>query len=61
MSNLLNKMMQKEGLNAPLDPKRAKIADEITRTVINEALREAKAKAAERDAQIIKPNGAETK
>jgi hypothetical protein len=45
-SNLLNGMMNKNGYEAPpvkLDPKRAELAGALTRTLINQALREVQA------------------
>lgn len=46
---------------AAKEKKLQEMAGAVTRLVVNEALREAKARAAERDRLIIKPDGAEKK
>jgi hypothetical protein len=62
-----NEMSTKSDSNkevmAAREKKRQELAGAVTRLVVNEALREAKARAAERDRLIIKPSegGAEKK
>ena len=61
LKNLLNRAGIRNDIEEAVEKKRQELAATMTRMVINEALREAKAKAEERDRLIIKPDGAEKK
>lgn len=59
LKDLLNRAGIRNDIEDAVEKKRQELAATMTRMVINEALREAKAKAEERDRLIIKPDGAE--
>ena len=66
LKDLLNRAGIRNDIDTALEDKEAakekqiqEMAGAVTRLVINEALREAKNRAAERDRLIIKPDGAE--
>jgi hypothetical protein len=66
LKDLLNRAGIRNDIDKALEDKEAakekqiqEMAGAVTRLVINEALREAKNRAAERDRLIIKPDGAE--
>ena len=61
LKDLLNRAGIRNDIEEAVEKKRQELAATMTRMVINEALREAKAKAEERDRLIIKPDGAEKK
>ena len=61
LKDLLNRAGIRNDIEDAVEKKRQELAATMTRMVINEALREAKAKAEERDRLIIKPDGAEKK
>jgi hypothetical protein len=68
LKNLLSRAGVRNDIDKALADKEAakekqiqEMAGAVTRLVVNEALREAKARANERDRLIIKPDGAEKK
>ena len=68
LKDLLNRAGVRNDIDKALADKEAakekqiqEMAAAVTRLVVNEALREAKARAHERDRLIIKPDGAEKK
>lgn len=61
LKDLLNRAGIRNDIEDAVEKKRQEMAATMTRMVINEALREAKARAAERDRLVIKPDGAEKK
>ena len=61
LKDLLNRAGIRNDIEEAVEKKRQELAATMTRMVINEALRDAKAKAEERDRLIIKPDGAEKK
>jgi hypothetical protein len=68
LKDLLNRAGIRNDIDKALADKEAakekqiqEMAGAVTRLVVNEALREAKARANERDRLIIKPDGAEKK
>ncbi len=68
LKDLLNRAGVRNDIDKALEDKKAakekeiqEMAGAVTRLVLNEALREAKARAQERDRLIIKPDGAEKK
>lgn len=68
LKNLLSRAGVRNDIDKALADKEAakekqiqEMAGAVTRLVVNEALREAKARAEERDRLIIKPDGAEKK
>lgn len=68
LKDLLNRAGIRNDIDQALADKEAakekqiqEMAGAVTRIVVNEALREAKARANERDRLIIKPDGAEKK
>jgi hypothetical protein len=68
LKDLLNRAGIRNDIDQALADKEAakekqiqEMAGAVTRLVVNEALREAKARANERDRLIIKPDGAEKK
>lgn len=61
LKDLLNRAGIRNDIEDAVEKKRQEMAATMTRMVINEALREAKARAEERDRLIIKPDGAEKK
>ncbi len=61
LKDLLNRAGIRNEIEDAVEKKRQELAATMTRMVINEALKEAKARAEERDRLIIKPDGAEKK
>lgn len=61
LKDLLNRAGIRNDIEDAVEKKRQELAATMTRMVINEALKEAKARAEERDRLIIKPDGAEKK
>jgi hypothetical protein len=61
LKDLLNRAGIRNEIEDAVEKKRQEMAATMTRMVINEALKEAKARAEERDRLIIKPDGAEKK
>lgn len=68
LKDLLNRAGIRNDIEQALADKEAakekqiqEMAGAVTRIIINESIREAKARAAERDRLIIKPDGAEKK
>ena len=61
LKDLLNRAGIRNDIEEAVEKKRQELAATMTRMVINEALKEAKARAEERDRLIIKPDGAEKK
>lgn len=61
LKDLLNRAGIRNEIEDAVEKKRQELAATMTRMVINEALKEAKTRAEERDRLIIKPDGAEKK
>jgi len=61
LKDLLNRAGIRNDIEDAVEKKRQELAATMTRMVINEALKEAKSRAEERDRLIIKPDGAEKK
>lgn len=61
LKDLLNRAGIRNEIEDAVEKKRQELAATMTRMVINEALKEAKSRAEERDRLIIKPDGAEKK